>query len=115
SVPAFGAAPKEPELRPHALLTPPSAVDRPACVAAPNGDNPSDLARRMSAALLGEIPVQRPKAAPAPRPQRVRWVCGEWTELWQGSGRGRTCEWREEPVRATYAPGRPGSLPNMTD
>jgi hypothetical protein len=31
------------------------------------------------------------------------WVCEEWVELWQGSGRARTCEWRPaapaEPLR----------------
>lgn len=31
------------------------------------------------------------------------WVCEEWVELWQGSGRARNCEWRPavraEPLR----------------
>lgn len=35
-----------------------------------------------------------PKAEPAPEVKPKQWVCSGWEDLWQGSGKGRTCEWR---------------------
>lgn len=35
-----------------------------------------------------------PKSEPAPEVKPKQWVCSGWEDLWQGSGKGRTCEWR---------------------
>jgi hypothetical protein len=66
------------------------------------------LAARMRAALSTKQPARRahetPEAGQARKPSReVTWVCGEWVELWQGHGKGRTCEWRPATPEATGA------------
>jgi hypothetical protein len=39
-------------------------------------------------------PARAPEAEKALETEPKRWVCGAWEELWQGSGQGRSCEWR---------------------
>lgn len=68
------------------------------------------LAARVRAALAGK--KERANDRPAPSPIRRepaagterRWRCGDWVELWQGSGKGRTCEWRSIPARPSREP-----------
>lgn len=86
------------------LWVAPIASERP-CVRVPRESANSiarstetDLASRVSAALLGVPKPARRRSAAAPAKRGTRWVCGAWTELWQGSGRGRSCEWREAPA-----------------
>ncbi len=61
------------------------------------------LAERVSRALEGNanrrasprsVP-SAPRASTAePDEKALRWVCGNWQQLWQGHGRAKTCEWR---------------------
>lgn len=60
----------------------------------------SELARRVSAALLGQTKPANVRVARATKTSndaaeadRV-WRCGHWEELWQGRGNARTCEWK---------------------
>lgn len=59
-----------------------------------------ELARRVSAALLGQTKPTRMRVARAAEAtndeanaDRV-WRCGGWEELWQGRGSARSCEWK---------------------
>lgn len=65
------------------------------------------LAKRVSAALSGTVhsgtkpssalrsPVTQQRATPTfVKPTPRVWVCGQWEELMQGRGRGRSCDWR---------------------
>lgn len=102
---ASAAPTREHELPSAVLVVAPAASPTSQCVglARPDAPRASDqLARRVSEALLGtaKFPSKRPvrktqESKPAPAQERAEWRCGAWVELWQGSGRGRTCEWRE--------------------
>lgn len=55
-------------------------------------------ARFMEAMRSGAL---RPVRTPQLRPQRAEtatkaktWTCGQWEDLWQGRGQGRTCDWK---------------------
>jgi hypothetical protein len=56
------------------------------------------VAQRSATAAQRPSPPKAPNSPAtskgAPKPAAKRWVCGEWEELWQGRGQGRTCEWR---------------------
>lgn len=55
------------------------------------------LADAVAASLGRPVPAahaaKHTTAKVAPKPAKA-WTCGAWVELWQGSGSGRTCEWR---------------------
>jgi hypothetical protein len=51
-------------------------------------------AESLSEAMARSLGVSARAAVKAPAPAPKQWVCGQWVDLHQGSGKGRTCEWR---------------------
>ncbi len=74
---------------------PQSHSERPTTATIP--EPVSALANRMNAALRGERATPQRRATRAHKettPPKREWTCGNWQELWQGTGSARTCEWR---------------------
>ncbi len=71
------------------------ASHEPIVTPMPTSDTESELAQRMSDALLGRNKDASPKAVvtPEPAPSTKTWRCGDWEDLWQGRGKARTCQW----------------------
>lgn len=60
-----------------------------------NPDHDVDLARRFAEALTTAPKTTKLRSGKRSAPTKPGvWTCGQWQDLWQGRGQGRTCEFK---------------------